>query len=63
VIRSEDLIPYEAGTKTLSKWLDETYNGNEIKNNGDKVEDNSDDDWAFFESSQTNRRKTKTRCR
>jgi hypothetical protein len=57
------LIPYEADNKTLSKWLDDTHNGSEIKNNGGEAEDNSDDDWAFFESSQTNKRKTQARRR
>jgi hypothetical protein len=62
-IRSEDLIPYEVDTKTLCKWLNETHSGDEMKDNGDKVEDNIDDDWAFYESSQANKKKTQVRRR
>jgi hypothetical protein len=54
---------YEADTKTLNKWLDETHNGNEMENNGDKMEDDSDDDWAFFKSSQTKKKKAQNRWR
>ncbi|PNF17487.1 hypothetical protein B7P43_G17632 [Cryptotermes secundus] len=60
VVRSEDLIPFEVDTKTLCKWLNETHNGTEMKNNGDKMEDN-DDDWAFLGPSQTNKKKTQAR--
>jgi hypothetical protein len=63
VVRSEDLIPFEVDNKTLCKWLNETHNGTEMKNSGDKMEDKSDDDWAFLEPSQTNKKKTQARRR
>jgi hypothetical protein len=54
VIKSEDLVPYGVDTKGLCEWLNETHNG-------DDVEDNGDDDWAFFGSLQTNTKKTHSR--
>jgi hypothetical protein len=56
VIKSEDLVPYDVDMKGLCEWLNETHNG-------DDMEENGDDDWAFFGSSQTNKKKVHSRHR
>ncbi|XP_021929811.1 nibrin [Zootermopsis nevadensis] len=57
VIRKENLVPYDADTKGLCEWLNETHDKDEMEDNDD------DDDWAFFGSSQANKKKTHFRHR
>lgn len=57
MIRKENLVPYDADTKGLCEWLNETHDKDEMEDNDD------DDDWAFFGSSQANKKKTHFRHR